>query len=127
MKKKKSGNAAAVVVPRPLYETKAAAAPQVAEEGGNWERGGAAVVSATEAARNFSELINRVCYKGDTYIVERGGKPMCEITPVEVRRCTGADLLAAISRLARPPEEFLAAVEEVTRRQASIETSAWEK
>jgi antitoxin (DNA-binding transcriptional repressor) of toxin-antitoxin stability system len=85
------------------------------------------VVSATHAARNFSELISRVCYNGETYVVERGGKLMCELVPVEARRCTGADLLALLASLARPAEEFLDAVDAVTRRQTVVEPSAWEK
>jgi antitoxin (DNA-binding transcriptional repressor) of toxin-antitoxin stability system len=115
-------------VSRPLYEIAAEDdVPRVAEERGVWGRPGPTVVSATEAARNFSEIISRVCYRGDTYVIEKGGKAMCEITPVEIRSCTGADLLAVLATLPRPDEEFLAAVEEVSRRQAPIGPSPWEK
>jgi len=112
---------------RARYAIRAETAPRVREEAAPSEHRRTRVVSATEAARNFSDLISRVCYKGEIYIVERGGKAMCELSPVEARRCTGADLLSALTTLARPAEEFLAAVEEVTRRQPLIEPSAWEK
>ncbi|MBI3785487.1 MAG: type II toxin-antitoxin system Phd/YefM family antitoxin [Deltaproteobacteria bacterium] len=85
------------------------------------------VVSATDAARNFSDLISRVCYKGETYIVERGGKAMCQLVPAEARRCTGADLLALVTTLAHPADEFLHAVDEITQHQAVVESSVWEK
>jgi len=85
------------------------------------------VVSATEAARRFSDLINRACYQGETFVIERGGRPICQLGPLQVRRCTGADLLALLSRLPRPDEDFLAAVEAAGRVQAAVEPSPWEK
>ena len=39
-------------------------------------------VSATEAARSFSELLNRVRYQHKAFVVERGGEAVCEIRPV---------------------------------------------
>lgn len=85
------------------------------------------VVSATEAARRFSDLVSRVCYQGETFVIERGGRPLCQLGPIEARRCTGADLLALLSRLPRPDEEFLAAVETASRTQPPVERSPWEK
>ena len=112
---------------RARYEIQAEEAPRVRDEAAATEPRRKHVVSATEAARNFSDLISRVCYKGEIYIVERGGKAMCELSPVGAHRCTGADLLTVLATLTRPAEEFLTAVEEITRRQALIEPSAWEK
>jgi antitoxin (DNA-binding transcriptional repressor) of toxin-antitoxin stability system len=113
---------------RALYEVEPEVAPRVREEPATMSgHGNARVVSATEAARNFSDLISRVCYKGETYVVERGGKVMCQLVPVETRRCSGADLLALLTTLARPAGEFLSAVEEVSRHQPLVEPSTWEK
>jgi prevent-host-death family protein len=39
-------------------------------------------VSATEAVRTFSDLLNSVKYKGKSYTIIRGGKPIAEIVPV---------------------------------------------
>jgi len=113
---------------RARYATGLEEAPRVREDAASaLSGGGRRVVSATEAARNFSDLISRVCYQGETYVVERGGKAMCELVPAGVRRCTGADLLALLTTLARPDESFLAAVEDLTRHQAVVEPSVWEK
>jgi antitoxin (DNA-binding transcriptional repressor) of toxin-antitoxin stability system len=109
------------------YQTVSETAPRVAEARPAALARSVRVISATEAARNFSDLINRVSYKGETYVVERGGRPACQLSPVETCRCSGADLLHALSALPRPSEEFLAAVEELTRNQAAVEPSAWEK
>ena len=113
---------------RARYAIEPETAPHVREESTAVSAPGRPrVVSATEAARHFSDLINRVCYRGELYIVERGGKAMCTLSPVDARRCTGAELLSVLTTLPHPPEEFLAAVEDVTRRQSPVEPSAWEK
>jgi prevent-host-death family protein len=39
-------------------------------------------VNATEAARNFSEMLDGVEHRGQTYVVTRGGKPVARVTPV---------------------------------------------
>jgi prevent-host-death family protein len=39
-------------------------------------------VNATEAARNFSEMLDGVEHRGQTFVVTRGGKPVARITPV---------------------------------------------
>lgn len=40
-------------------------------------------VTATEASRNFSELLNRVAYQHESLQIERGGKLVACIKPVE--------------------------------------------
>lgn len=87
---------------------------------------GPTTISATEAARSFSDLINRVGYKGERFIIERGGKPMCEISPIDKHRITGHDLLALLASLPRPAGEYLDAVEEVARAQPTVGSSPWE-
>jgi antitoxin (DNA-binding transcriptional repressor) of toxin-antitoxin stability system len=39
-------------------------------------------VTATEAVRDFSGLLNTIKFKGETYIIKRGGKPIASIGPV---------------------------------------------
>jgi len=85
------------------------------------------VVSATEAARRFSDLINRACYQKETFIVERGGKQLCQIGPLEDQRFTFGDLVDLLSRLPKPDDEYLDAVEEITRNQEPVGPSPWEK
>jgi prevent-host-death family protein len=40
-------------------------------------------ISATEAVRQFSDLLNNIKYRGNSYTVIRGGKPVAAIVPVE--------------------------------------------
>lgn len=83
-------------------------------------------IRATDAARSFSDLINRVGYKGETFIIERGGKPMCELIPIATHRFTGSDFLALLETLPRPDAEFLDTVEKLARSQPTIGDSPWE-
>jgi antitoxin (DNA-binding transcriptional repressor) of toxin-antitoxin stability system len=41
------------------------------------------IITATEAVRKFSELLNFVRYKGENYTVFRGGKPVASLRPLE--------------------------------------------
>ena len=40
-------------------------------------------ISATEAVRHFSELLNSIKYRGDQFTIIRGGKPAAALVPVE--------------------------------------------
>jgi prevent-host-death family protein len=52
-------------------------------------------VSATEAAKNFGWLVDRVREEQATYVVERGGTPVARIAPVERPSFTMGDFKAS--------------------------------
>ena len=90
------------------------------------ESRGTVGISATEAARNFSELLNRVRYKGQAYLVERGGEAVCEIRPVYASSgFTGADLVRLLATLPAAPKAYLDAVAEVLEDQPPAEETRW--
>ena len=41
-------------------------------------------MGAREARSNFAELLRRVYYKGESIIVERSGKPMVAVIPIDL-------------------------------------------
>lgn len=41
-------------------------------------------LGAREARANFADLLGRVHYRGETVIVERSGKPMVAVIPIEL-------------------------------------------
>ena len=84
-------------------------------------------ISATQAARAFSDLLNRVLYRGEAFVIERGGEAVCEISPIKPRRFTGADLLGLLRSLPKPDAGFWKAVEEATRQQPSVPEAPWER
>ena len=90
------------------------------------EYGASRRLSATAAARNFSEVLNRVRYRGERFVVERGGVPIVELRPIAPPRCTGADLAALMRSLPPIDAEYLDAVEEVARSQPNVPEPGWE-
>ncbi|MBI3048039.1 MAG: type II toxin-antitoxin system Phd/YefM family antitoxin [Acidobacteria bacterium] len=73
-------------------------------------------VSATDAAKNFGRLVDRVREERATYIIERGGTPVARIGPVEQRPFTVGDFKALIGSAPRVDEEYLEAVEAAISR-----------
>jgi antitoxin (DNA-binding transcriptional repressor) of toxin-antitoxin stability system len=82
-------------------------------------------ISATESARKFSELMNRVRYRGESFVVERGGKPICEILPAQPLRFSGRQLADLLRSLPRPDEEYLALTEKLMVKQSTVAESRW--
>lgn len=82
-------------------------------------------ISAGEAARNFSDLLGRVRYRGESFLVERGGKPVCEISPAGPTRFTGRDLANLLRELPHPGEDYLALVEALGREQPAVAAPPW--
>ena len=88
---------------------------------------GSRVISATEAARAFSELLDRVCYRGETFVIERGGEPVCEMSHVKPMRFTGGDVLNLLHTLPKPDAGFWGALEDATRQAPTVPESPWER
>jgi antitoxin (DNA-binding transcriptional repressor) of toxin-antitoxin stability system len=83
-------------------------------------------LTATEAARNFSDLVDRVLYRGEVFVVERGGRSVCRIVPAcsqtgsRVLGCCGrsstepssvAEIARGVTMATRPPKVKTAAAE----------------
>lgn len=83
-------------------------------------------LSATQAARSFSDLLNRVRYRGEVFVIERNGEPICEITPVKPVRLRGAEFLTLLNSLPKPDAGFWDAVEKATQQETRIPVSSWE-
>jgi antitoxin (DNA-binding transcriptional repressor) of toxin-antitoxin stability system len=85
-------------------------------------------VTATEAAKNFGELVDHVREAGTTYVVERQGRPIVQIAPFAARRCTLAMLVDWVeARAAAPGDEFRAEVDAHVRavNRPRIPASRW--
>lgn len=46
-------------------------------------------VIVSEAVRNFADYINRVAYRGESFTLVRGNKPVAELAPVVTGRRLG--------------------------------------
>jgi antitoxin (DNA-binding transcriptional repressor) of toxin-antitoxin stability system len=59
-------------------------------------------VSATEAAKNFGGIVDRVREEAAIYLVERSGTPVAEIRPIAGVPATVGDLIAWLRERAHP-------------------------
>jgi prevent-host-death family protein len=82
-------------------------------------------ISATRVVREFSEILNEVRYKSQSYVVERNGRPIARLVPVsehkEGKRLK--ELKTLLSSL--PPceddlESFAADLEKIAGHQPSL-------
>jgi len=64
-------------------------------------------ITATELARSLSDVLNRVKYQGERFVVERGGEPVAEISgPPRTKAVTLHDLVSRLSDLPPADEDF---------------------
>ena len=82
-------------------------------------------ISATDAVRTFSEVVNRVRYRGDTFIVERGGEAVCRIEPVAPCAVSVADLVALLHTAPAADQGFADEVEAAASHQPPMPRSPW--
>jgi antitoxin (DNA-binding transcriptional repressor) of toxin-antitoxin stability system len=67
-------------------------------------------VSVTDVFRNFSDYLNRVAYRGERFVLVRGGKSVAELSPVPRGTRLGdlPGLLASLPRLSDDEAEAFA-------------------
>jgi antitoxin (DNA-binding transcriptional repressor) of toxin-antitoxin stability system len=83
-------------------------------------------VSATEAVRTFSDLLNRIRYRGEEFVVERGGETICRMTPAAApARLTLRELAALLQELPQTDARFAADVRRASRKQGRLPRSPW--
>ena len=63
-------------------------------------------VTITEISRNLSDYINRVAYRGESFVVIRGNKPLAELRPLSVGKKLG-ELEEALKSLPKLSQEEL--------------------
>lgn len=85
-------------------------------------------ISATRAAREFSELLNRVRYRGETFCIERGGEPVGRLTAAAAPpRCTVAELVTFLRGRSAPDPGYWDTLAVITKRQPKLPKSPWRR
>lgn len=79
-------------------------------------------VTATEASRHFSDLLDAV-ERGETVTIMRGNHPVAEISPA--RRRTGANLRAALAGTTPPDDAFARSISEAMSMVTSEVNDPW--
>ena len=73
--------------------------------------------TVTEVLRNFSDYINRVSYRGERFVLMRGGKAVAELVPAPAAGRRLAELPAVLASLPR------LGVDEASRFGADLEAA----
>jgi prevent-host-death family protein len=79
-------------------------------------------ITATRVLREFSELLNQVRYKSQSYIVERNGKPIARLVPVsdlkEAKKLKELkNLLSSLPSCSDDLQAFAKDLEKIARQQ----------
>ena len=83
-------------------------------------------VSATEAVRTFSDLLNRIRYRGEEFVIERGGQPLCRMVPATPsRRLRMKELLPLLREIPEADAGYASDVRRARRRQGRLPRSPW--
>ena len=73
-------------------------------------------ISAVQARGKLGQILEEVYYRGDQYIIERAGKPMAAVVPIE-----------QYERLERARERFFALVEKIQSRSQEADPEEVER
>jgi antitoxin (DNA-binding transcriptional repressor) of toxin-antitoxin stability system len=85
-------------------------------------------LTVTEAARNFSDFISRVHYRGERTLLLKGGRPMVEVIPARQAK-TGGELAALWAKsyhLSPDEAEAFGHDLEDARRRLPLPQSPWD-
>lgn len=81
-------------------------------------------ITATEAVRNFSELLNCIRYRGERYTILKGGKPAATIGPTglakERKLSDLKKIVRDLPRLEEDSEAFVKDIEQAVSAQPPV-------
>ena len=88
-------------------------------------------VTATQASRQFSELLNVIKYTGEHYTILRGGKPIAHLVPAQFpvggkRLGDLPNLLQMLPQLGEEGKSFLKDLQVAVKKQPTLpKGGAW--
>jgi antitoxin (DNA-binding transcriptional repressor) of toxin-antitoxin stability system len=84
-------------------------------------------ISVTEAARNFSDCVNRARYQNVTFLLLKNGSPVARLAPANEKTCTGRSLAEALAQVELPGDEARTWREELkaSRNNLSAPDNKW--
>lgn len=84
------------------------------------------VITATELARGLSDILNRVRYKGETFVIQRNGEAIATLAPSGPKPgVTLRELAGALSKLTMPGEGFADDLEAIQASQPKVKAPEW--
>lgn len=84
-------------------------------------------ISATDLSRRTSDILNRVHYRGERFVVERNGENIAALEPVGVKPgVTLGELIERLKDLPRPDDGFAEDLEAVLASQPKVGSLEWD-
>jgi prevent-host-death family protein len=80
------------------------------------------IITATEASRRFSDLLDAI-ERGETVMITRGNRAIAEIRPA--RRRTGKDLREALAETTPPDDQFQKSIADSLALLTNDRTDPW--
>ena len=83
-------------------------------------------ITATEAARSFSDLLNRVRYRGETFRIVRSGEEVAQLTAASSRSGTSfRELVEKLQAEGAGDPDFADELEEIQAGQPRLGEGPW--
>ncbi|MEK7815163.1 MAG: type II toxin-antitoxin system prevent-host-death family antitoxin, partial [Chloroflexota bacterium] len=79
-------------------------------------------ITATELAKSLSDVLNRVRYKGERFLIERNGQPVATLAPAAPvpGGITMRELVALLKDLGSPDKDFADDLEAIHSSQPKV-------
>ena len=85
-------------------------------------------ITATELSKSLSDILSRVKYKGERFIIQRNGEPVAVLEPAApVLGTPLREIVTRLKGLRMPGEGFADDLEAIQAEQQPIGDSPWDK
>ncbi len=82
-------------------------------------------ITATELSRKLSDVLNRVHYRRERFVVERNGEPIATLAPTVHSNVTFEDLVELLKNAPRPDDRFADDLELIQADQPPATVAEW--
>ncbi len=82
-------------------------------------------ITSTELDRGLADILNRVAYRGETFIIERGGRELARLEPVGPKLGVTFEEIAERLRGLKIPEGFGDDLEAIRAEEPRLEVPEW--
>lgn len=82
-------------------------------------------ITSTQLDRNLSDILNRVAYRGESFVIERGGRDLARLEPLRPRLGVTFEEIAERLRGLKVPEGLADDLEAVRAEEPRLELPEW--
>ncbi len=83
-------------------------------------------ITATELAKNLSDILSRARYRRESFVIERNGETVAQLGPAEPEIGVNLrDIREELRKIPRPDQKFADDLEAIHAMQGAIDTGPW--